>query len=64
MLHTRSEIMLLAFHLLFLTLADYPFLLLYELCLMLSHFVILSTSSHSAFPSQCSLLHIPTLNKH
>lgn len=50
MLHTRSEIMLLAFHLLFLTLADYPFLLLYELCLMLSHFVILST-----FHTQLSL---------
>lgn len=63
-LHTASEIKLLAFHLLFLTLEDYPSVLLYMQQLMLSHCVILSTFSHSALPCQHCLSHIPTLNKH
>jgi len=49
-LHAASEIKLLAFHLLFLTLEDYPSLLLYMQQLMLSHCVIPSTFSHSCSP--------------
>lgn len=59
----KGEVRILAFHLLFLTLADYPSLLPCMQQLMPSHRVILSTFSY--YPTSApSLSHAPTLNKH
>lgn len=59
----KGEVRILAFHLLFLTLADYPSLLPCMQQLMPSHSVILSTFSYY-LTSTPSLSHAPTLNKH
>lgn len=59
----KGEVRILAFHLLFLTLADYPSLLPRMQQVMPLHRVILSTFSHY-LTSAPSLSHTPTLNKH